>query len=200
MARPKVHDEALRAKLLVRAATLLSVQGPDALSLRKLAGDAGTSTTAIYSLFGGKAGLLDELYRAAVYRFGAAMNAIVPSDDPAADVVRIGVAYRSYALADPHLYEIMFNRHWSDLTMLGEDVNQTFQPLLDTVRRGQELGRFRPVPPERIALACWAIVHGLVVLELNSKIPSGVEVADSYMDALEAMVEGWRAQESKPSS
>ena len=61
MARPKVHDEVLRGRLLERARTLLSSQGPAALSLRTLAADVGTSTTAVYALFGGKPGLLEAL-------------------------------------------------------------------------------------------------------------------------------------------
>ena len=47
MARPKVHDEVLRGRLLDRARTLLSTDGPAALSLRTLARDCGTSTTAV---------------------------------------------------------------------------------------------------------------------------------------------------------
>lgn len=193
MARPKVHDDALRATLLVRAATLVSIQGPDALSLRRLAGEAGTSTTAIYSLFGGKAGLLEQLYREAVSRFARALREVDLCGDPATDIVRIGVAYRRYALADPHLYEVMFNPNWSQRGSLAKEQARTFQPLLETVRRSQEAGQLVNGPPERIALACWAIVHGLVVLELSGKVPNGLQVSDHYLDALHATVEGWRA-------
>ena len=54
--RPKVHDAALRARLLECAGATLSTRGLAALSLRTLAADVGTSTTAVYALFGGKPG------------------------------------------------------------------------------------------------------------------------------------------------
>src|SRR5215204_5330597 len=110
MPRPKLHDEALRTRLLDRAAELLSSEGPQALSLRRLAADAGTSTTAVYSLFGGKPALLAAVYDEAVRRFGEHMAAVRPTEDPMADLRRLGEAYRRSALADPHLYEVMFTR------------------------------------------------------------------------------------------
>ena len=60
-ARPKVHDEVLRDRLRARAAELLSAHGVTGLSLRTLAADVGTSTTAVYALFGGKPGLVKSL-------------------------------------------------------------------------------------------------------------------------------------------
>ena len=53
MPRPKVHDAALRLRLLECAGATLSTRGIAALSLRTLAADVGTSTTAVYALFGG---------------------------------------------------------------------------------------------------------------------------------------------------
>lgn len=180
--RPGIQDQHVRA-LRRRVQhdgehyTLVFVDRP--LSMRRLASDASTSTTAVYSLFGSKAALLDELYREAVRRFARALATVDPTVDPAADIVRFGVVYREYALADPHMYTIMFTRHLADLALgpdhdpaRDDEAGQTFQPLLNAVRRGQAMGRFRrQAPAEQIALACWAMVHGLVTLELNGKLP-----------------------------
>ncbi|MGH8963898.1 MAG: TetR/AcrR family transcriptional regulator, partial [Actinomycetes bacterium] len=84
MARPKVHDAALRARLLTRARELLSTDGTDGVSLRVLARDCGTSTTAVYSLFGGKPELLEALLHEALRRFTAHLDAVRPGDDPVA--------------------------------------------------------------------------------------------------------------------
>jgi AcrR family transcriptional regulator len=189
----RVHDEALRATLLSRAAERLSTQGPDALSLRSIARDVGTSTTAVYSLFGSKAALFEELYREAVARFAAELTTVEPTDDAAADLVRLGVAYRQYALTDPHLYEIMFNHTWSEPSSLAREAAETFQPLVDTVRRAQRSGQLKPAPAETIALACWATAHGLVTLELNRALPENLTAADHYTAILTATVNGWRA-------
>ncbi len=196
MGRPKVHDEAVRLRLLDRAAEIVFERGVEALNLRRLAADAGTSTTAVYSLFGNKAGLVDALFREATRRFAARLATVEPTADPVSDVVRLGIAYRDYALTDPHLYAIMFARRTGDLDLAderGDEAAATIAPLVDAVRRGQEAGLLADVPAERIALACWGIAHGLVSLELAGNVPPGLDVAAGYPDALRAMVTGWRA-------
>jgi AcrR family transcriptional regulator len=191
--RPKVHDEALRSRLLERAAAIAFERGMDALSLRRLASDAGTSTTAVYSLFGNKAGLVDGLFQQATRRFAAALATVEPGSDPAEDVVRLGLAYRDYAVGEPHLYAIMFGRRDDGLPdEQAASAAATIVPLVDAVRRAQEAGRFEAGPPERIALACWATAHGLVSLELAGTVPPGLDIAAWYEDALRAMAAGWR--------
>jgi len=95
MARPRTHDEALRLKLLDRAGELIAADGPKALSLRKLAADAGTSTTAVYSLFGSKPDLVNALYTEGFRRFGARMAGTALTGDPVEDLVALGSAYRA---------------------------------------------------------------------------------------------------------
>jgi AcrR family transcriptional regulator len=171
--------------------------GVRALGLRRLAAAAGTSTTAVYSLFGNKAGLLDGLYHEAARRFGARLATVESTADPAGDVVRLGIAYRDYALTDPHLYSIMFEHRVEELDLAdqpSEEAAHTIRPLVDAVRRGQDAGQFTAdASPERIALSCWAIAHGLVSLELTGNVPPGLDIADSYEDALRAIITGWRS-------
>ncbi len=192
MGRPKVHDDALRGRLLARAAALVFDRGVDALNLRQLASDVGTSTTAVYSLFGNKAGLLDSLYLEAAQRFGERLAAVDTTGDPLEDIVRLGIAYREYALAEPYLYAVMFARH-DEASAVYEKGAQTIEPLVDAVVRGQRAGALQEVPPERIALACWGVAHGLVSLELVGTVPPGLEIAAGYESALRAMVAGWRS-------
>lgn len=191
MGRPKVHDDALRARLLERAAALVFEDGVGALSLRRLAGGAGTSTTAVYSLFGNKAGLLESLYREAARRFGARLAQVDLSDDPVDDIVRLGIAYRDYARGEPHLYGVLFARLDEPDPEAGAEAAQTIEPLIDAVRRGQAAGRLVDVPATRIALSCWGMAHGLVSLELAGTVPPGLDIAGDYEAALRTVVDGW---------
>ncbi|TDV36630.1 TetR/AcrR family transcriptional regulator [Actinophytocola oryzae] len=191
MGRPKLHDDALRDRLIGKAAAFVFEDGVDALSLRRLATAAGTSTTAVYSLFGNKAGLLESLYREAARRFGARLALVGVTDDPVGDIVRLGLAYREYARDEPHLYGILFARTEEPDPEAGAEAARTIRPLLDAVRRGQEAGRLVDAPADRIALSCWGIAHGLVSLELAGTVPEGLDIAAGYEDALNAMVAGW---------
>ncbi|MFD9960463.1 TetR/AcrR family transcriptional regulator [Amycolatopsis sp. NPDC058986] len=194
MPRPRTHDEALRLKLLDRAGELISADGPKALSLRKLAAEAGTSTTAVYSLFGSKPDLVNALYMEGFRRFGSRMAAVARSGDPVADLVALGAAYRASALADPHLYAIMFTK-----SVPGFEPNEeaeklarsSLQPLQEVISAAIAAGIFVDVPAETIAVSCWGIVHGLVSLELTGNLPDEFSVGGAYETALRANASGW---------
>ncbi|WP_328841204.1 TetR/AcrR family transcriptional regulator [Streptomyces europaeiscabiei] len=196
MARPKTHDEALRLRLLHRAAATVFNRGTTALSLRQLAADTKTSTTAVYSLFGSKAGLLNSLYQEAVHLFTQRLATVRPTDDPAGDVIRIGLAYREYAVANPHLYAILFADRSAQCPSDSDrprEVVETYRPLVDAVRRGQLAGQFGPASdPEVIALSVWGTAHGLVSLVLSGNEPPELAVADCFERSLRALVTGWR--------
>ncbi|GLZ30289.1 TetR family transcriptional regulator [Lentzea sp. NBRC 105346] len=193
MPRPKTHDDALRHRLLDRAGELLSTEGPGALSLRRLAADVNTSTTAVYSLFGGKPALLEAMYDEAFSRFGARLQAVPITDDPAEDLIRIGIAYRESALADPQFYAVLFSKVVTPTKEMSKAAMRTFDPVVNAVRRGIEGGFFVADDPEALALSAWGIAHGLVSLELNGNLPPGLDVAAAYERALRAHSAGWRA-------
>lgn len=198
MARPKLHDDALRTRLLDTAGSLLTSEGPDALSLRRLAAAAGTSTSAVYALFGGKPGILRALFVEAFTRFGAHMDTVRPSDDPLADILALGRAYRASATADPHLYTVMFGSPVPGFEPAPEDyahAETTFTPLLDAVRRAVAAGLLMDVAPGLIATALWANVHGLVSLELGCAMPPQAGApAEVFETAIRATLDGWRVR------
>jgi AcrR family transcriptional regulator len=191
MPRPKTHDDALRRRLLERAGELLSTEGPAAVSLRKIATDVNTSTTAVYSLFGGKPALLEALYDEAFNRFGAHLAAVPVTEDPAEDLVQIGLAYRRSALADPQFYSVLYSKVVEPTKAMSRAAGRTFAPVIDTVRRAIERKVFVDEDPDQIAMSMWGIAHGLVSLELNGNLPPGIDPAATYELALRAHGRGW---------
>jgi len=65
MGRPRVHNEATAQALLAAAERIVETDGIDALSLRRVAREVGTTTRAVYSVFGSKDALLAALGRRA---------------------------------------------------------------------------------------------------------------------------------------
>ena len=59
-----------REALLAAAHDLLATEGPAALTVRRIAAAAGMSTMNVYSRFGGKDGVLDELFIDGFRRLG----------------------------------------------------------------------------------------------------------------------------------
>lgn len=196
MPRPKLHDDALRVRLLEQAVRTLSKEGPDGLSLRKLAAQVDTSTTAVYSLFGGKPGLLNAVFDEAFGRFAQRMDAVERTDDLTEQGLAIVAAYRGSALDEPHFYQVMFGQIGGELTPDEESVRRataTFTPLVEWVRRAMDAGLLREENPKTVATTMWSVMHGLVSLELRSLLPPGSgEPSELYRHALLAMLRGWR--------
>ena len=109
MPPPKLHDAALRSALLVQTSRLVAEHGPDAVSVRAAAAAAGTSTSAVYALFGSREVLLSAVAKEATARFADHLAAVAPTDDSVGDLLALGLAYRASALDDPHFYRVMFD-------------------------------------------------------------------------------------------
>jgi len=194
--RPRLHDDNLRQRLLKRAAERLSAHGPEALGLRRLATEVGTSTTAVYSLFGGKPGLLRELYVEGFRRLGDRMEQIPTTDDPESDLVAMGHAYRHSALANHNFYSIMFNNVVPDFEPDADAqwyALRSIAPLEEAVRRALREGVLVAKSEQELVFTAWALVHGLVSLELNGSVPSDPQAAeDRYDRAVRGTIAGWR--------
>jgi AcrR family transcriptional regulator len=191
--RPKVHDAALRLRLLECAGATLSTRGLAALSLRTLAADVGTSTTAVYALFGGKPGLLAALHAEAFARLGARLDAVPVGADPVEDLVALGRAYRDAALADPHFYEVMFGGALPADEQWWAVAAPILRPVAEVVNRAAASGVLRSeVDPATVALALWATVHRLVCCTCGLH-PADARTRDRRGRALQAVVAGWLA-------
>lgn len=100
--------------ILDAASKLLAAEGPQALTMRRIATEAGSSTMNLYSRFGGKDGILEALFREGFSRLGTAMSSGAPSGDTIADLTRCGDEYRNFALTNPAYYSVMFDRPFSE--------------------------------------------------------------------------------------
>ncbi|WP_026556725.1 TetR/AcrR family transcriptional regulator [Arthrobacter sp. 35W] len=202
MARPKIHDAGLRLHLLELAAATVHAHGVESLSLRQLAADAGTSTSAVYTLFGGREQLLEAVVLEGFASFTAAQNAVAggfdgdlaPAGRTAAELAALGREYRNWALAHPVLFSLMFSGALNAYLVSEQTLAcaaDGLSPLLAAVRRGQESGALRAEPAEVVATQLWGMVHGLTTLELAGMGPDDMDWAGVYESSLEAAVRGW---------
>src|SRR6185503_20256033 len=110
--RPKEHSDETRTALRLAAERLIAEGGVEAFSVRAVAEAVGTTTRAVYSLFGSKDGLLiDALAQSAFDLLADGIDKLAETDDPVADVVAVGVdVFRRLVVEHPALYRIAFQR------------------------------------------------------------------------------------------
>ncbi|WP_225668029.1 MULTISPECIES: TetR/AcrR family transcriptional regulator [unclassified Arthrobacter] len=191
MARPVVHNDSLRQDLLSVAADLLDRDGPARVTLRDVASAAGTSTSAVYSLFGGKSQLLTAVVDDGFRSFHDSQLAAA---DGGLDA--LGVAYRTWALEHRALYRLMFGgalAAYADCQPSPDAASDAMQPLMEAVAAAQSAGVLVQAPVELVAVAIWGQVHGIVSLELAQMGRPDADWAAVYRSALDAIARGWAA-------
>ena len=178
--QPRREGDDVRRRLLEAAALLLDEEGPNALTARRLATTAGTSTMAVYTHFGGMPALVKEIVVEGFKRLADHVSDPPQTDDPLDDLVEMAFSYRANALANPHLYSVMFGATSLGGYRLTAEEHAvgiyTFVVLSDAVTRAMELGALRRDDPALVAQQLWTAMHGYVMLEhaglhLTSKDP-----------------------------
>ena len=128
----KQRTPALRARISAEALDLLERGGPAGLRAREVASAAGTSTAAVYELFGDKDGLVRSLREGGFDQLRVDLEAVPQSDDPTEDLRVLFQAMRRFGRARPRLFEVMFSRPLDELAP-GEDDQRTSDLLLALV-------------------------------------------------------------------
>jgi AcrR family transcriptional regulator len=167
----------LRQDLLDAAMRVLREQGALNLTLRRVADAAGTSTMGIYTCFGGRAGLLEAIYQYGFHLLHEVMTeSLNGHPDPLAQIMAVAGGYREFALADPALYALMFERPLPDFDpspqQRDDALGLTFALLTQATTAAAEAGLIRSGDPVRAAYLVWTTIHGLVSIELTCSLRS----------------------------
>ena len=205
LGRPREHNEDTRAALRAAAERLVSEGGPAAFSVRAVADAAGTTTRAVYSLFGSKEGLLiDALAQGAFDFLADGTDELVETDDPVADLVAVGVhVFRALVVEHPALYRVAFQRIVPGFRA-GPEVtrarSRAFTGLLDKVRRLDDAGLLGRKSIREAAVEFDAMLEGLANAELRGAIlpnlpPGGEEAA--WRSALTTVIRGFSASDRR---
>ncbi|MEO7371052.1 MAG: TetR/AcrR family transcriptional regulator [Ilumatobacteraceae bacterium] len=185
--------DSVGSSLLKSAGDLLATEGPGALTVRRIASAAGVSTMNVYSRFGGKDGVVEQLFVEGFSRLGIGMSSVTETDDPIADVLACGLSYRKFAIDNPTLYSVMFDRVVPDFVPTIEAqalAGSTLQLLAKRLERAMKAGRLRVADPLPTAALVWATCHGVVSLELKEVGPTMIDWSDVYDRAMHMIVQG----------
>lgn len=152
---------------MLAAVEALDRSGPDVLSLRELARDAGVTAAAPYAHFADKAELLAAVSEDGFRLLGEAQaKALAKSGaDPFERLRRLGRAYVEFAVAHRAHFSVMF-RAWlppGSEPGLRRSADAAFAPLMTALGEAHESGALT-MPPADAALALWSLVHGLASL------------------------------------
>jgi AcrR family transcriptional regulator len=158
-----------RDEVVDAAERILEREGPDAVTMRRLAEELRIQAPSLYKHVAGKTDIETALQQRALERLGAVL---APASN---DLATLAAAYRRWGLEHPRLYGLTA-RHSLDRRGLAAGVEDaTAEPLLKIT--GGDIAAAR---------AIWGLAHGLVDLELANRFPPDADLDAAWAHAISA--------------
>jgi AcrR family transcriptional regulator len=186
------HHGNLRRALLDAALAMFVARGSFDFTLRELAREAGVTHNAPYRHFAGKSELLaalrEEGFGALAEACRAALVAAGP-DDVRARVRALGEAYVRFAVGHPHHFRLMlYDPLGGEGPAPAREPGGAFALLQGSLEEARAAGVVRAdLPTREIALAAWALVHGLASLMVERHVPADEARLRRHVKVLDAL-------------
>ncbi len=158
-----------RAQQIVEVAgRLLEAEGPQALTMRRLADELGIAAPSIYKHFASKAAVELALISDALWEIGRVSHAA--GEDPQA----LARTYRRMGTTSPNLYRLATH---------GPLDRSALQPGLEEWAGNPW---FVATGDPAVAQAFWSFAHGMVMLEIDGRYPPGSDLDATWAAGVRA--------------
>jgi AcrR family transcriptional regulator len=163
---------------------LLEEEGPEALTMRRLAERVGIRAPSLYKHLPDKAALEAAIIATGFEEAATAFEQAVDRAGGGAGVgagdalVELAAAYRRFALEHPHLYRLMNNGPLPREQLPPGLEGRTAAPLV------------RVAGSQARARAVWAFAHGMVMLELDQRFPPDADLDAAWQAGIAAFQTG----------
>ena len=173
---PKAIEQTLREKVIKAAVKYVADNGPDGLSFRQIAADAGVSHQAPYHHFGDRSAIFGEIALEGFRKFAVVMGAPARADEDSENCVRLCERYVDFAIANKGQFRVMFR---ADLCQMHESpetqkaADDAFATLLEAV--SEMVGDSASIEEIRVqATAMWSLAHGLATLIIDGPLETKI--------------------------
>ena len=161
------------------ARDLLEREGPEGLTMRRLAERLGIRAPSLYKHVADKDELEALLIARALREQGtethAAVDGLPRRGSRRVALTELARAYRAWALAHPHLYRLA-----TEGPLPRERLPEGLEAwAAETV--------VRLAGTEQKARAVWAFAHGMTILELDGRFPPGADLEAAWRSGVEAL-------------
>ncbi|MER7180104.1 TetR/AcrR family transcriptional regulator [Streptomyces hyaluromycini] len=170
-----------RAREIVAAARdLLEESGPAVLTMRTLADRLGIKAPSLYKHFPDKHAVEVELIAQMLEESAEALETAETAESRTPDSLdsleTLAEAYRTYALAHPHLYCLATERPLPRAALPPGLEDRAARPLLRACGGDLDLAR-----------ATWAFAHGMVILEIHGRFPEDADLDAAWKRGLRTL-------------
>jgi AcrR family transcriptional regulator len=187
---------AFRERLCAAAEKLFAERGPHAVTMRELARELRVSAMTPYRYFDHKDEILAVVRAAAFDRFAAELERAAATSGTARErATAVARTYLEFAIREPNAYKLMFDvnqpaaERFPDLIRARNRARQTvFGYMRGLVADGYIVG-----DTDSLGKIFWAMIHGLVMLELAGRLDPKPDFATLCRSAMQLLLRGGAA-------
>jgi AcrR family transcriptional regulator len=163
MADPSTSERISQAALVI-----LEAEGPEAVSMRRVADSVGITPMAIYHHFPNREALLNTITNREFATFLSYIEKRPMRGSPEAQLISAMEAYIDYAFDRPRIFDYVFAEPRPGARRYPDDFrarrSPTLNPIADAVSAAMRTGLMRKDDVWEVALQLWAVTHGYVAL------------------------------------
>ncbi len=182
------------------ARDLMREEGVAALTMQELARRLEIRPPSLYNYYKGKMEIYDELFRLGFELFSRAMQEAADAAETTFDDMRRSMeAYMNFALQNPELFKLCFERHVPGFVPSQESmkvVNKVIESTMSRINLWAERGGFDPkIPMDKAFDLVNAMMHGLVSMHLanDPQLPIGEgRFGRLIPDAVRVFEQAWK--------
>ena len=184
--------------LLPAALELLRREGPDALTMRNVAGEAGVTATALYRHYADKDALIRALVRHVYGTFLGEMDRETRPEGPISALRTATRRFRDYAFEHPNEYRLLFahppgfgiDRYPEDFLHGGARGFRKLRELVGRCMRAGALAGNAETDAGEVTLTLYAHMHGLIMLYLAGRFPDAADFSAFYDRSIDRLLDG----------
>jgi AcrR family transcriptional regulator len=150
------------------ALRILDKEGPEAISMRRVAEAVGITPMAIYHHFASREALLNTITDREFAKLLSYIQAHALTGTSEDRVLAVMEGYVDYAFAQPRVFDFVFSRPRPGARQFPKDFrarrSPTLNPVADLLAAEMEKGYLKKDDIWEVAFALWAHVHGYLML------------------------------------
>lgn len=185
-------------RILDAAYALLDREGPEAVSMRRVAEAVGITPMAIYRHYPDRQALSDAVAERIFDVVAADWSRRSRHPDVRDRLLALLEPHLDFALRHPHLFDLAFSARRDSARRYPEDFragrSPTFNVAVDTIARGMREGVLRDDDPHAVMMTVTGLQHGLIALYRAGRFSIGEDAFRAfYMDAMRRLLDGLAA-------
>lgn len=164
--------DAMIARIMDTARSIMRTEGVAALSMQELARQLNLRAPSLYNYFSSKMDLYDALFRLGFTLFGEHMAQATQNAQNWQEEIQLTIeAYMGFALQNPELYQLCFERPVPGFTPSAESMQVSYSMLHKAYARMERLipSLATDLQEEQITDLVIAIMHGLTALHIANQ-------------------------------